>query len=70
VNRKVTLFDDPPGIDHISLVVDDVDRIYAEAKSKGVVFSREPKDQDWGARVVGLCDPDGNNLYLLKWVRK
>ena len=69
-NRRFTLFDNPPGIDHISFVVEDVDRIYADARSKGVVFNSEPQDQDWGARVASLRDPDGNNLYLLRWLQK
>jgi catechol 2,3-dioxygenase-like lactoylglutathione lyase family enzyme len=69
-NRQFTLFDNPPGIDHISFAVEDVDRIYADARSKGIVFNGEPQDQDWGARVVTLRDPDGNNLYLLKWLQK
>jgi hypothetical protein len=23
----------------------------------------------WGVRMVSLRDPDGNNLYLLKWLK-
>jgi catechol 2,3-dioxygenase-like lactoylglutathione lyase family enzyme len=69
-NRQFTLFDNPPGIDHISFAVEDVDRIYADARSKSVVFNSEPQDQDWGARVASLRDLDGNNLFLLKWLRK
>ena len=70
VGRDFTLFQNPPGIDHISFEVQDVDRVYAEAKAKGVAFNNEPADQSWGARMVSLRDPDGNNLYLLKWVQK
>jgi catechol 2,3-dioxygenase-like lactoylglutathione lyase family enzyme len=70
VSREFTLFGNPLGIDHISFEVEDVDRVYADAKAKGVVFQDEPRDQDWGARVVSLRDPDGNNLYLLKWLQK
>jgi methylmalonyl-CoA/ethylmalonyl-CoA epimerase len=70
VSREFTLFENPPGIDHISFDVEDVDGVYASAKAKGIVFNGEPRDQDWGARVVGLRDPDGNNLYLLKWLKK
>jgi len=70
VGRDFTLFQNPPGIDHVSFEVQDVDRVYAEAKAKGVAFDNEPKDQSWGARMVSLHDPDGNNLYLLKWVQK
>ena len=70
MNRNFTLFDNPPGIDHISFAVEDVDRIYSEAKSQGITFDAEPRDEEWGARVVSLQDPDGNNLYLLKWLKK
>jgi len=70
VKRDFTLFQNPLGIDHISLEVEDVDRLYAEAKAKGLVFTGEPADQTWGARMVSLRDPDGNNLYLLKWLKK
>ena len=68
VERDFTLFQNPPGIDHISFEVQNVDRVYGEAK--GVAFNNEPEDQSWGARMVSLCDPDGNNLYFLKWFQK
>ena len=70
VAREFTLFQNPPGIDHISFAVEDVDRLYADAKAKGIVFNSEPKDQTWGARMVSLRDPDGVNLYFLKWLKK
>jgi len=70
VKRDFTLFQNPLGIDHISFEVEDVDRVYKEAKAKGLVFNGEPADQSWGARMVSLRDPDGNNLYLLKWLKK
>jgi len=70
VAREFTLFQNPPGIDHISFAVEDVDQLYADAKAKGIVFNSEPKDQTWGARMVSLRDPDGVNLYLLKWLKK
>jgi len=70
VKRDFTLFQNPLGIDHISFEVEDVDRVHAEAKAKGLVFNGEPADQSWGARMVSLRDPDGNNLYLLKWLKK
>src|SRR5262245_24857091 len=70
VERDFTLFQNPLGIDHISFDVEDVDHVYAEGKAKGLVFNGEPADQSWGARMVSLRDPDGNNLYLLKWLKK
>ena len=68
VMRDPSLAQNPLGLDHISFVVEDVDAIYNELKAKGVVFQGEPADQDWGARLVGLKDPDGNNLYFLKYL--
>ena len=66
VVRQLGLFDNPPGIDHISLAVADVDALYARLGAAGVRFDSPPEDQPWGARMVGLKDPDGNNLYLLQ----
>ena len=66
VQRELGLFGNPPGIDHISLAVADVDALYARLGAAGVRFDSPPEDQPWGARMVGLKDPDGNNLYLLQ----
>jgi catechol 2,3-dioxygenase-like lactoylglutathione lyase family enzyme len=66
VGRKLGLFENAPGIDHISFAVADVDAAYVSLIKTGVEFDGEPQDQSWGARMVGLRDPDGNNLYLLQ----
>jgi catechol 2,3-dioxygenase-like lactoylglutathione lyase family enzyme len=66
VDRELGLFGNPPGIDHISFAVTDVDALYAKLCKAGVMFAGPPEDQSWGARMVGLKDPDGNNLYLLQ----
>jgi len=66
VSRELGLFGNPPGIDHISFAVSDVDALYSKLCKAGVVFEGPPADQSWGARMVGLKDPDGNNLYLLQ----
>ena len=66
VQRELGLFGNPPGIDHISLAVADVDALYSTLRAAGVQFNSPPEDQSWGARMVGLKDPDGNNLYLLQ----
>jgi hypothetical protein len=67
--REASLFDNPPGIDHISFLVANVDQTYAELKATGILFTSEPADQDWGARVFSLKDPDGNNLFFLQWLK-
>ena len=66
VGRELGLFGNPPGIDHISFGVSDVDALYARLRVIGLVTDGPPEDQLWGARTVGFKDPDGNNLYLLQ----
>lgn len=64
VARRPDLVNNPPGIDHISLDVDDVDRAYAALKER-LDFESAPEDQPWGYRAASLLDPDGNRIYLL-----
>jgi catechol 2,3-dioxygenase-like lactoylglutathione lyase family enzyme len=64
--RDVGLFGKPPGMEHISIAVTDVDAIYAKLREARVACDGPPEDESWGARMVGLKDPDGNNLYLLQ----
>jgi methylmalonyl-CoA/ethylmalonyl-CoA epimerase len=66
--RRLGLVDNPPGIDHVSFQVSDVDALYELFTSRGIEASGTPADQDWGARAFGLQDPDGNNLYFLRWL--
>jgi methylmalonyl-CoA/ethylmalonyl-CoA epimerase len=68
--RAITLLGNPPGIDHVSFLVDDVDRSFAELTARGIKFTSIPENQTWGARTAVLQDPDGNNLYLLAWLTK
>ena len=68
VGRDDTLENNPPGLDHISFLVDDCDAAHADLAAKGVGFDSDPADQDWGARLAGFKDPDGNNLYLLQYL--
>ena len=67
VGRDLGLSGNPPGIDHVSFLVDDVDALHASLAADDVDVGPRPADQDWGARVFGLTDPDGNNLYFLTW---
>jgi methylmalonyl-CoA/ethylmalonyl-CoA epimerase len=68
VGRHLGLAGNPPGVDHISFLVDDVDALHASLTADGVQAGPPPADQDWGARAFGLTDPDGNNLYFLRWL--
>jgi len=60
----------PVGIDHVSLLVDDVDKTHTELVADGIHFYTLPADQSWGARTAMLRDPDGTNIYLLSWLSK
>jgi catechol 2,3-dioxygenase-like lactoylglutathione lyase family enzyme len=66
--RQLGLFGNPPGIDHVSFLVDDVDALHDDLVARGIKTAGAPSDQDWGARIFGLRDPDGNNLYFLSWL--
>ncbi len=66
--RRVFGLSNPPGFDHISFLVDDVDRTYEEIRGRGVEFESAPANQAWGARATTLRDPDGNNIRLLNWL--
>ena len=71
VPRSLTdIQSNPPGIDHISFLVDDVDKTYDELIAANVEFETKAADQNWGARTVSLRDPDGNSIYLLAWLAK
>ena len=66
VSRELGLFSNPPGIDHISFSAADVDALYGNLTQARVTCGSRPEDQSWGARMFGLKDPDGNNLYVLR----
>lgn len=48
----------------IDLLVRDLDQSYRELCEKGVLFSQEPTETPWGARIAVFVDPDGNTLQL------
>jgi len=50
--------------------VENVDSVYENLKSKGVVFVRPPSDQPWGQRTADFVDPDGNIWEIYVWTKK
>lgn len=65
----ITLFT-PEGQEHrigtftgISFVADDVKATWRELVEKGVQFTQEPQEADWGTAAV-FTDPDGNQFVL------
>lgn len=48
----------------IWLRVDGIDDFVEELRGRGVTVASAPKDMPWGARIVGLRDPDGYEVWL------
>jgi catechol 2,3-dioxygenase-like lactoylglutathione lyase family enzyme len=49
------------------LVVDNVDELYKEYDSKGVLIDLPPTDQSWGNREMYINDADGNSIRFTQW---
>ena len=45
VIRDLALQDNPPGHDHVSFFVENVDQAYSDLAAQGIVFEGEPADQ-------------------------
>jgi len=43
---------------------DDLEKLYAELKEKGVALD-PPKTADWGGQELVMKDPDGNTIIVL-----
>jgi len=48
----------------------DVDRLADQIKARGGTLAEEPKDQEWGARSLGVEDPDGFKITIAKIRRR
>ena len=62
---------DPPsspyqGLDHFGLVVEGIDAIVADLKTKGAEFTMEPNDIRPGVRIAFLRAPEGVSIELLE----
>ena len=56
----------PPGLDHLSVEVDDADAVYEDLSRKGITVVKEPTtydDQD--IRLTAVRDPDGTLVYFV-----
>jgi predicted enzyme related to lactoylglutathione lyase len=58
------------GTKGIYFVVDDVDKVFNELKSRGVEFQGEPANESWGGRIVCFTDPDGNKYGIYKMLER
>jgi lactoylglutathione lyase len=51
-------------------VVDDVDAVYDQLRTRGVEFIRAPEDRRWGMRCAHFKDPEGNVWEIHKRLRE
>jgi uncharacterized glyoxalase superfamily protein PhnB len=49
-----------------SVLVDDVDALYAELVAKHVAIDLEPTNQTWGNREMYVKDADGNCIRFIR----
>jgi lactoylglutathione lyase len=54
------------GLDHFGLEVKGIDKICADLKTKGVVFTREPVTIRPGVCIAFLAGPEGVSIELLE----
>lgn len=65
--RSGNLVANPPGLDHISFTVSDVDAAYRQLSERGLTFAGEPETiEEWGLRLAGFNDPEGNSYFLVR----
>jgi uncharacterized glyoxalase superfamily protein PhnB len=54
----------------INILVDDVDSLWREYRSRGVKILFPPSNQVWGRRVMAVADLDGHQLHFSAPIRK
>ncbi len=53
---------------YLTIEVDDVDKLYAELKKKGVEIKIEIRDEAWGDRHFAIQDPNGIGIDIVKYL--
>lgn len=48
----------------ISLVTEDVQKLYDDLTARGVKFEGEPESMPWGGKGAHFSDPDGNMFFV------
>jgi lactoylglutathione lyase len=48
----------------VTVLVEDVDRVFQELSGRGVAFLGTPKDRPWGQRSVYFRDPEGHLIEI------
>lgn len=53
-----------PGHGAVSIIVDDVDALYADLVKRGAKVIKAPQDYDYGLRDFDVADLDGNMIFF------
>lgn len=53
---------------YFTIEIEDVDKLYAEYKSKGLPIEVELKDEVWGDRHFSIVDPNGIGIDFVKYI--
>ncbi len=48
----------------VTVLVEDVDRVYRDLSARGVEFLSPPADRLWGQRTAYFCDPEGHLIEV------
>jgi catechol 2,3-dioxygenase-like lactoylglutathione lyase family enzyme len=48
----------------VTILVEDVDRLYRDLSARGVEFLSPPADRLWGQRTAVFCDPEGHLIEV------
>lgn len=54
----------PAGQCHLGFAVEDLDAFHAEMVAKGVQCLQPPQEEEYGGRLAGYTDPDGQPLWV------
>lgn len=54
------------GLNHISLLTDDIEETWRDLKGKGIQFAVNPHTTGSGSKIAFFTDPDGNLIELIQ----
>jgi len=52
---------------YLTIEVDEVDKMYADIKKKGIEIKIDIRDEPWGDRHFAISDPNGIGIDIVKY---
>jgi catechol 2,3-dioxygenase-like lactoylglutathione lyase family enzyme len=68
--RRFDLLDNPPGLDHLRFLADELDTLCGDLKAKGMIIEGPSVGEREGIKTARLRDPDGNHLLFIEQAEK